>query len=216
VGVPKNLSWLFFDLDGTLADSVEAIYQAYLTFMSWLGLKGSKEEFSSLLNGPSLREIVTILRHRHHLGERASDLLDSFRECVKESYKKRVKPMPGAEAVLAELRKRGYRLVLVTSGAKTVADVFLKRYDWERYFCACVFGDEVRRTKPHGDIYIRALEKVAAEADQVVVVEDSLNGVRAAQAAGLEVILLQNDKPPDEDVRVAANISRLDEILEIL
>jgi HAD superfamily hydrolase (TIGR01509 family) len=215
VGVPKNLSWLFFDLDGTLADSVEAIYQAYLTFMLSLGLKGSEEEFAAL-NGPSLREIVTILRRRHGLGEGASGLLDSFRECVKEAYRERVKPMPGAEAVLAELRKRGYGLVLVTSGAKTVADVFLKRYDWERYFCACVFGDEVRRTKPHGDIYIRALEKVEAKADQVVVVEDSLNGVRAAQAAGLEVVLLQNDKPPDQDVRVAATISRLDEILEIL
>ena len=216
MGVRKNLSWLFFDLDGTLADSVEAIYQAYLTFMSWLGLKGRREEFSTLLNGPSLREIVAILRDRHDLGDQASDLLDSFRECVKESYRTRVKPMPGAEAVLAELCKRGYKLALVTSGAKTVADVFLKRYDWEQYFCECVFGDEIRRTKPHGDIYIRAPEKAGARSDEVLVVEDSLNGVRAAQAAGLDVVLVQSDKPIEQDVRVAAAVSRLDEILEIL
>ena len=213
----KKVTWLFFDLDGTLADSVEAIYQAYLAFMARFDLKGDREEFS-MLNGPSLPEIVEILRRRHHLGKRAWGLLDSFRNCVKESYKNRVKPVAGAEEVLAELCKRGYRLVLVTSGEKAVADVFLKRYDWGRFFRARVFGDDVSRTKPHGDIYIHALETVGAEAGQVLVIEDSPNGVRAAKAAGLNVVLLQNgqDRPGNSDTCVEATISRLDEILEIL
>ena len=50
-----KIDWIFFDLDGTLADSLPAMYQVYLNYLTDFGQNGSKEEFEEL-NGPSLVE----------------------------------------------------------------------------------------------------------------------------------------------------------------
>jgi len=215
--VPSDIAWVFFDLDGTLADSVPALYEAYLAFMESHGLQGTEDGFVEL-NGPSIPEIVEILRRKHELAEPYNALLDGYRKVVKEAYRTVARPMDGAEQTCRKLRERGVGLALVTAAERPLAEVFLTARNWPDLFDTVVFGDEVARAKPHPDLYLRALEATGAAAERTVVVEDSPNGVRAARAAGLPVILYQpgpahrGEMPTD----VAATVSRLEDIFDLV
>jgi HAD superfamily hydrolase (TIGR01509 family) len=209
--------WIFFDLDGTLADSIPALHQVYLEFLGKFDKKGGKEEFEEL-NGPSLPEIVSILKARYGLVDENVSLINFYKEKILHAYKNTVKPMIGAKTVLEMLKSRGYKLSLVTSSEKDIALEFIRSQKWEQYFQCYIFGDEVKKAKPASDIYALALKRTNASLDSVVVIEDSCNGVKSAKATGAFVIGLINSQTKEALLRAGANItiSSLKEIQQIL
>lgn len=213
----KKYNWLFFDLDGTLADSIPAMYQVYLDFLSKFEKRGTKEEFKEL-SGPSLSEIIPVLKTRHGLIDDEAFLIDFYKEKIWDAYKNIVKPMNGASDVLKELKSRGYKSLLVTSANQEIALEFVKHQGWSKYFQDYVFGNEVKQAKPASEIYDLALKKANAPFDSVVVVEDSHHGIKSAKSAGAFVIGLANNQTKEELSMAGANItiSQLKEILLIL
>lgn len=179
--------WVFFDLDGTLADSLDVMWKVYLAFLAQFGKQGSQKEFDEL-NGPSMGEIITILRDRYGLKGRNEDLSRLYKLKLSDVYLRQVKLFPGAQRVLSVLRRLNYRMVLVTSAEKKIALQFIRDCNLEQYFSHYVFGDEIKASKPDPAIYRLALAKCRAKENNVVVVEDSINGIHSARQAGLYVI----------------------------
>ncbi len=213
----KKYKWTFFDFDGTLADSVPSLYQVYMDFLNEFDKKGTKEEFEEL-NGPALSEIVSVLKSRYGLIDDQAALVDLYKKQVLNAYKNIVKPMNGAGDILEALKNKGYKLLLVTSASQEVANGFVKRQRWSKYFQDCVFGNEIKKAKPDSEIYDRALKKADAFSDSVVIVEDSCNGVKSAKGIGAFVIGLANNQTKEELKKAGADIiiSQLNEILSIL
>lgn len=213
----KKYSWIFFDLDGTLADSIPTMYQVYIDFLNGFDKRGTKEEFEEL-NGPSLSEIVPILKTRYSLPDNEVFLVNSYKAKISDAYKSIVKPMNGATRVLEMLKNRGYRMLLVTSASQEIAMEFVKHQRWDKYFQNYVFGNEIKKAKPVSDIYDLALKKVNASSDSVVIVEDSYNGIKSAKSTGAFVIGLANNQTKEELSKAGADItiSQLKEILPIL
>ena len=213
----KKYNWIFFDLDGTLADSIPTMYQVYLNFLTEFDKKGTKEEFEEL-NGPSLTEIISVLKTRYGLIDDDVFLMNSYKEKIQDAYKNIVKPMSGAGDILEALKNRGYKLLLVTSASQEIANEFIKHQRWSKYFRDYVFGNEIKKAKPASEIYDRALKKVKASSDSVVIVEDSCNGIKSAKGTGALVIGLANNQAKEELSKAGANttISQLKEILSIL
>lgn len=213
----KKIDWIFFDLDGILADSIPAMYQVYLNFLNKFDKSGTKEEFEEL-NGPSLSEIVSILKTRYSLVDEEVFLIDFYKEKILDAYKNIVKPMNGASDVLEVLKSRGYKLLLVTSAIQEIAMKFIKHQEWSKYFQDYVFGNEIEKAKPASEIYDRALKKAKDSSDSVVIVEDSYNGIKSAKGTGAFVVGLTNNQTKEELLKAGANItiSQLKEILSIL
>jgi mannitol-1-/sugar-/sorbitol-6-phosphatase len=205
--------WIFFDLDGTLADSIPVLKQVYVDFLTRYDARGSEQEFDEL-NGASLGEIIRFTRGRYGLSASEHELKEAYLELLCQAYRERVLPMEGASEVIQTLHGRGYRLMLVTAGPRAMAEEFIRARGWDTWFVDCVFGDEVKRAKPAGDIFLLALERAGVCSQEVTVVEDSVNGVRAALAAGLQVVVCGQDSVglfSDEVVRVQG----LNELLDL-
>lgn len=83
----KQSNWIFFDLDGTLADSILAMYQVYSNFLAGFNRTGTKEEFEEL-NGPSLSEIVSVLKTRHQLAGEKDALVDLYKSKLLQCLQK--------------------------------------------------------------------------------------------------------------------------------
>lgn len=213
----KKYNWIFFDLDGTLADSIPAMYQVYLDFLDRFDKRGSKDEFEEL-NGPSLPEIISVLKTRYDLVDDDVFLIGLYKEKILGVYKNIVKPMNGAGDVLEMLKSRGYKLLLVTSASQEIAIEFVKHQEWGKYFQNYVFGNEIKKAKPASEIYDLALKKANASSDLVVIVEDSYNGIKSAKGTGAFVIGLTNNQTKEELSKAGANItiSQLKEILSML
>jgi HAD superfamily hydrolase (TIGR01509 family) len=215
--INKKCDWIFFDLDGTLADSLPAMYQIYLNFLNQFEKKGTRAEFEEL-NGPALPEIIMVLKIRYGLVDDEVFLIDLYKRQISDAYKNVVKPINGAADVLETLKNNGYKLLLVTSASREIASDFVKRQKWDKYFQDYVYGDEINKAKPASEIYDFALKKAGVSSDAVIVVEDSSNGVKSAKGTGAFVVGLANNHTKEELSKAGADItlSRLKEILSIL
>jgi HAD superfamily hydrolase (TIGR01509 family) len=193
--------WVFCDLDGTLVDSLGALRSTYRDFLTAQGAVPSDAEFNAL-NGPALPEIIARLKATHGLAPSEAELLAVYQQTLTEVYRTQVGPCAGADRLLAELTRDGHRLALVTAAPLATAEAVLAARGWRSRFTVLACGDEVAHAKPAPDLYLLALERSGATPDQVVVIEDSRNGIRAAVAAGLSVIGVHG-APGDEPGEVA-------------
>jgi HAD superfamily hydrolase (TIGR01509 family) len=100
--------------------------------------------------------------------------------------------LPGVEARLQEARQLGWKVGLVSSSPREWVTNYLSRFGLTTAFDALFCGDEVSRTKPDPELYLKALAYFEISADQAVVLEDSVNGITAAKAAGLYCVAVPN------------------------
>ena len=105
----------------------------------------------------------------------------------------------GVVDLLSFLRRRGRRVFLTTSGSARSVAVAIAQADIADMFDGVVTANDVRKNKPDPELYLFTLQKFGLDRRDTVVVEDSENGVRAAVAAELPVIQVnepQSSRPP--------------------
>jgi len=208
--------WIFFDLDGTLADNLSVMFEIYRDFLARHGKRATQEEFERL-NGPSIDEFIPILKETHCLPGTVNELITEYQTLLDDAYRGRIQPRAEADEVLATLVEAGHRLMLVTSSHRTPAMAFVGAQRWERYFTDFVFGDDVERSKPAPDIYRLAAHRAGLRGAAPIAVEDSVNGVRAARAGGAYVIALAAYHPAEVLLGAGADrvINSLTELCEL-
>ena len=102
--------------------------------------------------------------------------------------------MIGVSEVLAAARRLGLRCAIASSSDRNWVESHLSRLGLISQFEKIVTGDDVAkgRTKPHPDIFLKALEVLGLAPHEALVMEDSPNGIKAAHAAGLRVVGVPN------------------------
>ena len=86
------------------------------------------------------------------------------------------------------------------------------------YFDELVCGDMVSKSKPEPDIFLKACEVIGVDPKNAFAIEDSYNGIRSANRAGLMPIMVPDLLPPDDEMRslAVAVIDNLDKVIEYL
>ncbi len=208
-----NPSCILIDFDGTLLNSIDSLFNAYCNFLNKYKIQGSKDEFYAL-NGPSLKEIVVILKQKYSLALEKEVLMDAYLEQINASYKKS-NPFDDAQPFLENLAAKNIQAGLVTSGGKDTCTPILTRLNWNNFFDFCIFGDEVKKSKPDPEIYIRAWQKSECMKEEILVIEDSVQGIDSARAAGLNVAEVCRGQGPSNIENSNANI-KISSLLEVL
>ena len=100
-----------------------------------------------------------------------------------------------------------YDLALTTGSPKTLINIVLNRFCWMDKFKIIVSGDEVEKGKPNPDIYIRACQLLIIQPNELLVIEDSSNGIESAYNAKVKVIAIPNkNNLPMESALQKANL----------
>jgi HAD superfamily hydrolase (TIGR01509 family) len=191
---------VLIDFDGTLINSLDSLYKSYCELLGFYGHTGKKEEFNSL-NGPSIIEIVKILKTKYGLFDEENDIYERYTEIIKRNYNN-ADAFNDSEIFLSSLYQQGKKIVLVTSSRAEMGFPLIEKLNWKRYFTSFVWGEDVKQSKPSPEIYIEACRRAGTPKNNIIVIEDSLNGVKAAHAAGLNVFGLSIDCS-EEDLRKA-------------
>lgn len=184
---------ILIDLDGTLVDSTGALFQAYNKFLEYFGKKGSRAEFDSLI-GPSIDEIVDILREKHQLPDIEQNLSSLYFTMIVAQGFDGVELFPGVEEFLKEAKKNEIKLGIVTSGTHHLVKKCLDPLKIIKDFDVIITSDDVTKSKPHPEMYQLALKKLKLKPHEAIAIEDSEAGVKAADAAGLKVIYISHGK----------------------
>ena len=193
----SKIKWVFLDFDGTLVNSLDIMFRIYEEFMKEEDLPSSKNEFDTL-NGPSLKEIVTIIKSKYGLNSSINNLYTRYQNKVEQLYPQSL-PFDFSLKLLKILHD-SYKLGLVTSMNLSIVVEFLNRNGWKNFFSVIVSGDDVVRSKPHPDIYQKCLQRANIDKDSVVAIEDSINGIKSATDAGIKSIHIDHEKLKLSDV----------------
>jgi HAD superfamily hydrolase (TIGR01509 family) len=210
------ISAVFFDLDGTLRDSIGALRRAYFDFLAGFGCTGSDAEFDAL-NGPSLSEIAVRLAEAHHLSLPAPLLEQLFFAGQQRAMATGIALHEGARELLRRLEDREISLGLATSSPRQEVGRYLRDMRLE-CFQVVVCGDDVERSKPDPALYELAVGRMGEEAARCAAVEDAPNGVIAAKRAGLRVVAVSHHTSPQilQEHGADAVVSTLAEVLDAL
>ncbi len=184
--MPEDLNAIFLDFDGTLADSLGIMRDIYERFLEGFGKKGSAAEFNSL-NGPSLPEIVNILKQAHDLPDGERELLARYEKMIDADYAQ-AGLMPGAQEIIEWAHEKDLTVGVVTSGKAVWVNAWLKRDGLKVDFI--IDRDSAPRGKPAPDPYLEALKRAGCAAAQARAVEDSATGVEAALGAGIRTFAI--------------------------
>lgn len=188
------------DLDGTLVDSIPALYQVYDKFLAYYGKKGSKEEFNSLI-GPSIDEIVAILKERYGLKPSVSELSQMYVSTIVMQGFGGTELFPGVKETIEAAKKKGIKLGIITSGTKALVKVCLEPLKILDAFDVIVTSEDVKTAKPNPEMYQIALKSLGVSPKDAIAIEDSEKGLEAAIGAGLKVIMFTHGKKGSEKLQ---------------
>ena len=186
---------MIFDLDGVLVDSEIWWDDVRRAFARDHGRTWDEADRAAVM-GANSRAWSRIMRERMALDLPDETIERAIVEAVVERYRLEGAPeIPGA--VEAVRRIAAARPVAVASSAhRAVIDASLAATGLTDIFLVVVSSDEVEHGKPAPDVYLEAARRLDADPADCLVVEDSYNGVRAARAAGMTVVLVPNGSVP--------------------
>ncbi|HIE33213.1 MAG TPA: HAD family phosphatase [Thermodesulfobacteriaceae bacterium] len=188
---------LLFDLDGVILDSMPWHVRAWREAFSMLGLDIPEEEIY-LHEGAIELETARSLFENQGIEPTPEFFKKAFslqKKIFKEKYQAKVRPFPEVPDLLADLRKEGRKLALVTSSHQEILEeVFPKSL--ASLFHFIVTGDQVPRRKPYPDPYLVGLSGLGAPAKEALAVENAPAGVRSAKSAGLLCIAITTTLAP--------------------
>ena len=216
------MSALVFDCDGVLADTekyghLPAFNQTFREFglpVTWsveeygrrLAIGGGKERMASLLTP----EFVAAAGLPTDPEEQAAEIAKwhkrktaIYTEMVAAG---KLPPRPGIARIIGAAQDAGWKLGVASTSAEAAVHAILDYAvgpERAARFDVFLAGDCVPRKKPAPDIYLLALEKLGVGPAEVLVVEDSRNGLEAAAAAGLRCLVTVNGYTENEDFREA-------------
>ena len=99
----------------------------------------------------------------------------------------KVQPIPGVMEFLEWAKPRYEKLAVTTSSLRQIQETVFRALKLAPYFDVVVTGDCIQHSKPHPEPYLKTLDALGLKAEECLVVEDSLNGVKSAKGAGCNV-----------------------------
>lgn len=184
---------VIFDMDGVILDS-ERIYQEIERSMyDKLGIPVSREEHRTFM-GTAEKAMWTYMCDRYKLDHEVEDLIREERERFMKMLEipGSIPLMKGLIPLLESLRKERISCWIASSSSAEIIAKVLKGNNLESFFQGYVSGDDVKRSKPSPEIFLKAARLSGTDPSKCLVIEDSENGIKAARAAGMAVIALDN------------------------
>ncbi|MCP4401429.1 MAG: HAD family phosphatase [bacterium] len=194
---------VIFDLDGLLADTESLHRQSYQEILRRYGCEPSDEEYLDywIRSGKGAKYWI----RKHNLDVDLSELQQQKHRRYMELVRSSAQAMKGASELLQKLSGKK-KLALASASFRDSVHGVIEVLDMARYFEVVVTKNDVPRSKPFPDIFLRAVEELHMEADECVVLEDSERGVLAAHRAGLKCIAVPNEHTQHHDFSTAAII----------
>ena len=212
----KRLKAIFFDMDGTIVDTEKdghrvAFNEAFAriginaewdiaTYHQLLQISGGKERMKSYFQGvgkthlPSGKSIDEFVQELHLL---KTELFISLIETGKLPLR------PGIKRIMLEANEKDILVGICTTSNEKAVNAIINSLLSDVKIDLILAGDIVSKKKPNPEIYLLALQKTNLLGDEVLVIEDSENGLIAGKEAGIKVLVTVNDYTKNENMERA-------------
>lgn len=175
----SNINTILFDLDGTLIDTNELIISTYLhTLEKYYPGKYERADVLPFL-GPTLHEVFGAMDP-----EKVEEMVLDYRTYNLANHDSLVKEFVGVMETIETLKKKGYKLAIVTTKREDVAFKGLRLMKLDQFFDVMIAYDHVKKVKPDPEPIFLALEKLDSKPEETLMVGDNFHDVLAGKNAG--------------------------------
>lgn len=190
---------VIFDLDGVIVSTDECHYRAWKKTADEEGIYFDRK-INDRLRGVSRMdslEIVLERAERLYTDEEKVELAERKNNYYKEYIKKLTKDdiLNGVNENLAELKAKGIK-VAIGSSSKNTPDI-LKYIGLDNYFDAVSDGNNITKSKPDPEVFLKAADMLGVPYEKCLVVEDADSGIEAGKRAGMYTLAVNNAKGAD-------------------
>ena len=181
-----NIKGIIFDLDGVLISTDKYHYNAWKKMSDEEGIYFD-EQINNRLRGVSRLDSLNIIlekSEKEYTDEEKQELCERKNNYYKESLKELNESMVDPDVVntLKKLRELGYKLAIGSSSKNT--KFILNQIKLTEYFDAICDGNNITKSKPDPEVFIKASEMISLNPSECVVIEDAYSGIDAAKAGG--------------------------------
>lgn len=181
---------VFFDLDGTIADTEPNWFNAELVVMGRYGVEWTAQDAQRYI-GSDLTASSEDIVVRYNLPMAPPEFKEELvHEVWRISMERRTHWLPGVLDMFSLLRKLEIPMALVTMSLRNLADIVIEDAP-DGTFDVVVAGEDVREGKPQPDAYLLAARRLGVEPRDCLVFEDSPPGVLSAIRAGIHVVAIE-------------------------
>lgn len=195
------VSGIIFDMDGILIDSERQSNEGWLWAAGQLGVDMPMWLIDSFKGAPA--ELCCKFFDDYYKG--VIDYWEAKELRTQHVYKIRetegIPVKNGVKDIFEYIRNNGLKCAVATSTRRESAEKTLHEIGVWDYLDAVVYGDEVEHGKPEPDIFLRAAKAIGVNPSEAVVVEDSINGIKAGYAADMRVVHIPDTIAIDDDIR---------------
>jgi HAD superfamily hydrolase (TIGR01509 family) len=194
---------VLFDMDGLLLDTESISRSTMIAAMATLGLTMTEADFIPLIGVPD--DVNRVHLAGVHGADFDYDAMRAAQARIKDAQWGDQRPLkPGARRIVEAIAAMGIPAAVATSSHRISADAHLGAMGLRPFFNAVRTRDDVANGKPHPDLYLAAAAALGMAPGDCLALEDSHNGVRAAHAAGVPVIMVPDLLPPTDEMHAKA------------
>lgn len=215
---PSKVDCVIFDMDGVIIDSEELHKKAYYQTFESIGVTVNEELYKTLTGSSTINAFQKLVAH--------FDLDLDPEKLMLEKRKRYVNffendpdlhLVNGVEDLIKYLYVSGKKLVLASSSAMVNIDRVFNRFNLNQYFVGKISGANLKESKPNPEIFNKAADIGKTAKTNCIVIEDSDNGVKAANDAGIFVVGYRNPLAADQTLDKAnLVIEMFSELKELL
>lgn len=209
------LKAVLFDMDGVIVDTEPLHRKAYFNMFADVKIDFDEALYDSFTGQATLPICRTLCNH-FDLSEHPETLVSIKRKHFKYLFENdsSLALIDGVYELIKDYHDNGLTLVLASSASMPNINRIFDRFDLNKYFKAKISGADLKASKPHPEIFIKAAELAEEHGDNCMVIEDSTNGIMAAKAANIYCVGFKSPNSVNQDYSLANRvISSFDEIL---
>ena len=216
--LPTAIKCVIFDMDGVIIDSEEIHKKAYYETFTSIGVDVSDELYKTFTGSSTINAFQKLVAH-FKLDLNPEELVLNKRERYVNFFENdpNLHLVKGVEELVKLCYNKGLTLVLASSSAMVNIDRVFDRFNLNQYFTAKISGADLTESKPHPEIFEKAAILGKTPKENCIVIEDSDNGVKAANDAGIFVVGFKNPMAEDQTLKnadfIINNFKRLKKLI---
>jgi HAD superfamily hydrolase (TIGR01509 family) len=200
---------VFFDMDGLMVNSEPEWFKSETEVTAKFGYDWSEEDQIACLGGP-LTRVGTYMHDKCKGAETPEYFTQTLIDTQALKMRGNTPTMPGALELVRELQSRGVKTGLVSASPRNIVDAVLDNLGHD-LFPFSISSDDVEKTKPNPDCYLKAAVMTHSDIRNCLVFEDSLTGMQAATSSGAYLIAVPHLVTIGESAKVRV-ISSLEQM----
>ena len=213
----SKIDTVLFDFDGTVMNTNDVIINSWQhTFRT---LENREEDEAKII--ATFGEPLQVTMEKIFPNVPVEESIQVYRSYHYDNFGELISLFPGMKELIAELKKRGYKLGMVTSRLRRTTEQGMEKYGIMEYFDTVVTADDTDKHKPDPEPINIALEKLGSVPEKSIMLGDTMFDILCAKNAGVKSVLVSWAMAVSEEEKTGPNrpdyiIDQADDLLKLL